>query len=702
MPKGNRRKKRRSVGRRVVTGLLVLGTFGAFLGAISLIGMLWFYGRDLPTVRELTEYRPPQTTRIVDRHGVLIGEIFSERRTVVPMDRIPRILVLAVLAAEDADFYQHEGLDYPGILRAVVRDVFAGRPAQGASTITQQVVKTHLLTPERTIERKVKELILARRLEQELTKDQILYLYLNHINFGHGRYGVQEASQFYFGKDVNALGISEATLLAGLPQAPTRLSPRTHPEAAKRRQAYILGQLEKKREDYWPDLRLDDIEKARTEEVTIVPRKSPEDAGPEILVAARSLLSETLDPEDLERGGFTVHSTIDLALQAEARAALRKGLDDLASRHKYPGPTDLAKAEGSATKDLESPQGAVVVIDPRTRDLLALVGGFDDNVGFNRATQARRQPGSTFKPIVMALGMKSRALTPATVILDAPAVYDQWKPSNYETWNYEGAIRLREGLARSINSVAVRAIDEVGPDKVVTFAEELGISTPLDPSLALALGASEVVPLELANAFATFAAGGRWVPARLFTKIERSDGSLVPLPKDQTARDVLSPAESYLITSLLQSVVSGGTGRKAQALERPVAGKTGTSNDARDAWFVGYTAHTVATVWVGFDRPRPLGRKESGGRVALPIWVDVMKRAEKGKAAVDFAMPSGVVTARIDPATGRLAYPDQPDAVEEVFLEGTVPTEVATPPEAVDSKTFLLEELTRGAGEPSP
>jgi penicillin-binding protein 1A len=774
------RKKQGRLGvwvKRIAIAILVL----VVTGAAGTAGMLWYFGRDLPSTDLLASYEPPQTTRVVDRNGELLGEVFTERRTVVPMEKIPRVLVLSVLAAEDADFYQHEGLDYPGLVRAVLRAIITGRRPRGTSTITQQLVKLLLLSPEQTMSRKIRELILARRIEQELDKDEILHLYLNHINYGHGRYGVQEASRFYFDCDVEDLTLTQASLIAGLPQSPTHLSPRNHPEAARRRQRFILDQLEAKRDQHWPDLSLEDIRAAREAPMVLAPAPEASPNAPEVLVIARRTLREQVGEEAYSRGGFTVHTTIDLALQEQARVALRENLEALDERHDYRGPLtqprrrsrrriepqetlrpgrsyraavigadderhklilDVGGIEGEvsiperynpeelapsefyeegavvrvsllrapdpdepddrAEMNMElGPQGAVVVVDPRSRDILALVGGYERTVGFDRATDAARQPGSTFKPLVYGLGLKSRRFTPASIVLDAPAVYDEWKPENYETWNYTGQIRLREALARSINVVAIRVIEDVTPQEVVSFARELGITSELDPSLALALGASEVSPLELTNAYATFAAGGRWAPPRLISRIEGPDGRDVRLPDAEPPRDVMSAAEAYLITNMLTSVVQEGTARAAQSLNRPAAGKTGTSNEARDAWFVGYTPSTVAGVWVGFDDNRPLGRRESGGRAALPVWVDVIAARERGQPAVDFPMPSGVVTARIDPVSGLLAYEGLEGAVDEVFLEGTAPTEVARPPDVADPGTFLMEQMGGGGETPT-
>ncbi|HET8934127.1 MAG TPA: PBP1A family penicillin-binding protein [Polyangiales bacterium] len=755
-------------GRKVIQVGIALAILGA-LGIATFIGGYFYFARGLPTIAVLQDYRPPQVSRIVDRKQRLIAESYSERRTVVPMERVPRVFVLSVLAAEDADFYRHGGLDYTGVLRALYKDLM-GMRREGGSTITQQLVKTMLLTPERTYARKLRELILARRIESELSKDEILHLYINHINFGHGHYGVEEASQLYFDKHVQDLTLGEASMIAGIAQSPTRNTPISHPEAARKRQLYVLSQLEAKRAQYWDDLPLEDIKRAREEPVTLHVHDGSVHNAPEVATLSKAALRDIVGDEALKLGGYTLTSSIDLDYEEIARKALRKGLQELDARQGLQAPlkapkkkvklppvaslsagrtydalvtgvkldtqellldvsghagrasiAELARwnpkqlpaaefaepgaqvrvtvvrpdsAEDAAqVRPMLGPQGAVVMIDPRTREVLALIGGDEAIYGFNRATQAVRQPGSTWKPVEFALALENKVFTPASLVLDAPEVYDEWKPNNYETWRYTGPVRLREALAQSINLVAVRVVAELTPRAVVDFAKKLGIQSPLDPSLALALGASGVKPIELVNAYATFAAGGRYQPPRFVRQIQAPDGTAVVLPEDAAPVQVMTPAGAYLITSMMMSVVQEGTGKAAQVLARPVAGKTGTSNRVRDAWFVGFTPELVAGVWVGFDDLRPLGKKESGAHAALPIWIDIMKAALAGRPAVEFPMPAGLVSARIDPKSGKLAYDNQPDAIDELFLEGTEPTEVATPPDVLDSGSFMMEQL---------
>jgi penicillin-binding protein 1A len=776
--KAAKRKKRKPSGGSVLPKLIGIALVA---GALLVLGAYAFFSRDLPSVSALRDYKPPQTTRVYDRNKKVIGEIFAERRTVIPMSKVPRHMVLSVLAAEDADFYEHEGLDYTGIMRAVGRDIVAGRAAQGGSTITQQVVKLMLLTPERTISRKVRELILARRLENELSKDEILHLYLNHVNFGRGRYGIQEAARYYFAKNASELTLAESAMLAGVPQAPTRLSPRRNPEAAKRRQEYVLSQLQAKREVYWPDLTEEAIAAARQEKVEPVPVPEGSGSAPEVLSIARRALRAAAGDEAMGEGGYEVYTTIDLSLQRQAREALQRGLRAVDERQGYQGPFRRAKRRGGpkptgpsdklrmgrtyiarvtgtddenesvridvaghaailqmrdaarynpddrrasaftkkgdllpvsitqfgaeedpATARMErGPEGAIVVIEPRSRHVLALVGSFAAVSGFNRATQAIRQPGSAFKPIVYARAIQSQRFTAASIVVDAPAVYEEWKPRNYEQWNYQGAVRLRQALARSINMVAIRVIEDVGVHDVAEFARQDGITTKLEEDMALALGASGVRPIELTNAYATFAAGGRWAPTRIVSKIVAPDGTRVQLPPGEPARDVMTPSEAYVMTSMLRSVVTEGTGSPAQRLERAVVGKTGTSNEARDAWFVGYSPSVVAGVWVGFDDSRSLGKRETGTRTALPVWIDVMDAADRTPKETDFAMPSGVTRTRVDPASGLLAYEGQEDAFDEVFLTGTAPVEVANPPDVADPNLFMMEQYDEEGGSAS-
>jgi penicillin-binding protein 1A len=729
------------------------------------------YEAGLPSVAELKAYHAPQVTRVLARDGTtVLAELFTQRRTVVSLSSLPPQDMLAVLAAEDAEFYRHEGINYLGIARALVVNLRAGGTRQGGSTITQQVVKNLLLTThERTFSRKMREALLARRLERELSKDEILELYLNNIYFGRGRYGVEEAARDDFGKSARDLTIAEAALIAGRIANPHEFHPRVNMSAALRRRAYVLDQMHAKgflNDTQWAA--------AMKEPVTLAPPSDmASDLAPEAVEMAKAVLYR-VEPEQARLGGFIVTTSIDAKLQAAARKAVREALAAYDKRHglegplkpppavadkkKAPPPRDaLAPFEGTPSFDqhrvlvgvvagaddaagtfevrvgsvmgtvrladferynpghlaasafapvgsrarvsllapvpdapearvplrLESgPEGALVALDVRTREVRALVGSYEGAAGaLDRATQAKRQPGSTFKPIVYSYALHSRRFTPATMVDPTPDVFEGgYRPSNFEGWQGREPLRLREALANSVNVAAVRVLRDVGPANVVPWAQALGIASPLKPDLSIALGSYEVRPIELAGAYATFAGGGVYEEPRLVLRIVGPDGRDVPLPEAPPPRRVLDDAEAYVITSMLESVVDHGTAARAKSLGRPLAGKTGTSNGPKDTWFAGYSTETAAVAWVGFDDGRTLGAAEQGAVTALPAWMAFMKVAMEGKPAVDFPRSPGVVTVTIDKRTGKLPYPDDADVMDEVFLAGTEPTETAEPP----------------------
>lgn len=767
--KRRRTKKRRagSLGRKFLLAILAL----CFLAGAALATIYQTFAAELPTFDELVDYRPKESTKVFAQDGSLVGEFFEERRTVIPPQEIPEVLKRAILAAEDAQFYEHEGLDYVGIARAFWKNFTSGQTRQGASTITQQVVKTFLLSPERTYERKIKEAILARRLEQNLSKDEILYLYLNQIYFGHGRYGVEEAALFFFGKKARDLSLGEAALLAGLPQSPGRLSPLRNPENAENRQRYVLGQMLEKG---W-------ITQAEYEDTVGRPVALAEGPshrpGPYYLEEVRRYLVERYGNEAVLTGGLRVTIGMDPRMQRAADRAVRESLVAYDRRHGYRGPLGKlsearraeveAAAEGRAM-DVESLravrlapgarlrgavvgrsdralrvwfggragrlpregaawalggrklgarfeegdiihvevvradeeavelalwqepaiQGALVAIDPLTRKVAAMTGGYDyAQSSFNRATQARRQPGSTFKPFVFGAALESGRWTPASIVVDAPETFrdpwtgKEWKPQNYARNRFDGTMTLRRSLATSKNTVPVRLISELGPDAVIDFSERTGIRSPLPKNLTLALGTGDLTPLELANAYTTLAAQGMYAEPILVERVEDRRGVILEenLPRPQPT---VSPALSYVLTRLLQAVVEEGTGRRANHLGRPTAGKTGTTSDGRDAWFAGYTTDLVTVSWAGFDEPKPLGRGETGGRTAVPAWLEVMQVAHEGRPPREFPVPEGVEFAAIDPSSGLLApLGAAPDEVEETaFVQGTAPTERALAP----------------------
>jgi penicillin-binding protein 1A len=767
-----------------------------FLAIVAVGGILLYFSSSLPKFDSLEDYRPPQVTRMYDRNGRVVAELFEERRTVVPLERIPRQVRQAFLAAEDADFYSHPGLDFTGMLRALWRNLIAGRVVQGGSTITQQVIKTFILGPERSYSRKIREILLALRLESNLTKDEILSLYLNQIYFGHRCYGIQEASRFYFDKDVAELSLPQGAMLASLPKSPAGYSPIRHPEKALKRRDWVLDQMEKNRM-----APAEEVQKAKEQELEIVGKATDFfHLAPYYAEHCRRLLEEKLGREKLYEGGLRVELAVDLDLQQAAQEAARKGLRSVDRRQGYRGPVGQLSAEEVAAlkndiKDSEtdsriwtllppppaaqsaekpwkfklieacagcralvpvteikgsgkkakamvdlgtrqarlglaqvkwarkfSPvartrkpqsvgevlsvgdvveveiedadskrlavrlsqpplvQGALVAIDPHNRHVLALVGGSDFKKSpLIRAIQSRRQPGSAFKPILYAAAVSTGAYTPTTVLMDTPEVYraslrgSAWKPRNFERV-FTGPVSLRYALAHSINTVAVKIGADIGVDSIIRVARALGIRSDLTGNLSITLGASEVTPLELTNAYATLASGGLAAEPVFITSITDASGEPVQLGEEPEPVQAIGAAEAFVVTSLLRSVIEEGTGKQALKLNRPLAGKTGTANQQRDGWFVGYSPDLVTGVWVGFDDHSRMGTGwAQGAGTALPIWVDFMEAALAPRPRKDFRAPAGVVFVRVDPDNGLLASPKLAGARLEVFVEGTEP-----------------------------
>jgi penicillin-binding protein 1A len=845
---------------------ILLAAFG-LLALLGLAGVFAFYVafvRDLPDLRDVHDYHPALSSRVFDRRGQPIGEFFTERRQLTPLDDLPEHVVRAFIASEDSAFFEHSGIDYVSILRAAWVNLRAGGEIkQGASTITQQMVKGLLLSPERKFRRKIREMILAHRIEKRFSKEEILYLYLNQIYFGHGAYGIGEAARTYFGKKVGDLDVSEAALLAGLPKAPSRYSPFSHPEAAERRRHYVLDRM-----------LTDGVIDADTfAELLLAPPTLAEgrnfaDAGAAAYFTeeVRRRLFEELGGEAVLRGGLTIETTLDLDLQEAAVKAVQKGLVNLDRRQGYRGPLrqltapeipaelerlaetnellppddetanesaalgDAAEAvaeapaettaeavaealgaplapdvlyEGVVTDvdagaqiarvgfapdvegivlledvrwarvpDLKSAprrvrsidkvfregdvalfglrpasedeqpeipegaprvvlfqepivQGALFSFDVASDEVLAMVGGYDfEQSQFNRVTQARRQPGSAFKPLIYAAAL-ANGYTPASILFDRPVVYTDeesgfvWRPRNYKG-SFYGPITMREALARSVNNATVHLFRDVGVDFVIDYARQLGIESPLNRDLSLALGSSDLSLFELTRAYVVFARGGRRSEPIFIRRVTDRNGDVLlenaPLgglpPEDFEVVDgdvaeaaevgaidagasvsavgeeedpdqIISPELAYLMTRLLRAVVEDpkGTGWRLKELKRPVAGKTGTTNDQADAWFLGFSPDIVTGVWVGHDESLFLGRGETGSRAAAPIWVDYMRVALEERPVRKFPEPDPIVYplvfAHVDRKTGLLAGATSTDIVLEAFLPGTEPTERA-------------------------
>jgi len=764
------------------------------LGAALLIGAYFYVSTTLPRVETLSDYHPPLITRIYADDGSIIAEYSRERRILVPFEKIPKTLVQAFVAAEDASFFKHQGIDFISIFRAALKNVKAGGIAQGGSTITQQVAKKLLLTSERTFTRKFKEAILAWRMEKALTKQEILYLYLNQIYLGHRAYGVEAAAENYFDKNVEELTLAESAIMAGLPQAPSRYSPYRHYQRAMERQKYVLGRMIK--EGY---ITPEEYAQAATEEVIIKPRlNNLLDVTAYFNEQVRRYLEERFGEELLYTGGLEVETSINLPMQKVAQQAVKNNLRAHDKRRGYRGSqqvldeaaqveyllkqeeqftTDPLKvssytqaiivgqkgdqllcklgaergsisikeskwAKPISVVDAEEPpsgnageekqtrfplgslidvkvldldekgiklaleqaplaQGALVAVDPFSGQIKAMVGGYDFKESqFNRAIQAKRLPGSAIKPIIYAAAL-DRGYTPAKIILDTPLIYEnrkidtgkleEWKPKNYEQKFY-GPTRFRFALAHSRNVVTIKILEDIGVNYAANYAKKLGIETPLQRDLSMALGSTAVTPLEILTAYTVFANGGILVPPTYITRIRDRNGRILEsidpadfvngMAADQRLirkppHRVISPETAYLITNILESVVREGTGWRAKAIGRLSAGKTGTTNDLKDAWYIGFIPQLACVSWVGYDQERPLGKNETGSRAAAPAWVSFMEEAEKQYPVKNFRVPDTIEFHPINKKDGLLLPEDSEAAYFEVFAPGTAPTQLS-------------------------
>jgi len=643
--------------------MVLLATFVVF-------GLVWYFYfiHDLPSIEALKNYRPPTITRFFSEDGEVIGEFFVERRDVVSLDKMPHHLVQAFVAGEDARFYQHKGLDYLAILRALLRNIFSGEMIQGGSTITQQVVKSVLLSPEKSFSRKIREAILAFKIEKYLSKEEILYLYLNQIYLGQGAYGVAAAAETYFGKAIEEVNLAESALLAGLPQAPGKYSPYAHPEQARRRQVYILNRMVE-------EGLISRSESARALQTPTrmgVKRNSSFEKAPYFVEHVRKYVEERYGRDALYKDGLQVYTTIDIDLQRIAQEAVLSGLKEIERRQKY-----------RSSDTPPSLEGALVCFDLESGYIKAIVGGRDFRKSqFNRVTQARRQTGSAFKPIVYAAAV-DKGYTPASIIVDAPIIFEwgdkKWKPKNFEE-KFFGPTTFKNALAHSVNIITVKVAQDLGVEYIKEYAQRLGISSPLPGDLSIALGSSGVSLYELTKTYAVFANQGNTFKPIFIKKVLDRDGNLLEenLPlfhptESQGKSHVISPQTAYIMTHLLQGVVQHGTGWRAKALGRPVAAKTGTTDRFLDAWFIGYTPEFITGVWVGFDEERSLGENETGSRAASPIWVAFMSKILKDRAVKEFPIPEGIEFVNVDPKTGQLAL--EREGILECFKEGTAPTE---------------------------
>jgi len=653
--------------------MLVLGIF-FLMGTLTLtVSALWAFTvlpRSLPSVTALETLQPLQGSKVYDHNDELFTEFHVERRIFIPLPQVPKSLRDAVIAVEDARFYSHWGVDPMGIARAVYQNFRRGRIVEGGSTITQQLAKVLFLTPDKSLDRKFKEAFLALELERRYSKDRILEMYLNQIYFGHGALGVEAAARTYFGKSVSELGLPESALLAALPRAPSTYSPFDHPEQARRRRAHVLNRM----------MDVGFLTKAKAAhanaaDLALIPPERRRTTGQYFAEYIQQLLEAKYGVDMVFKGGLNVYSTINPIMQLQAEQALREGLKTLEARR---GP--LTAAKGQPGKMVaEHPEGAILTIEPQTGYIKAMVGGYDfARSEFNRAVQARRQPGSAFKPFVYIAALEA-GLTPATTMEDSPVTYpvgkngQPWKPDNYDR-KFRGVITLEQAVEESVNVVTVKLQERIGINRTVEVARRLGIQSPLNDDLTIALGSSDLTLLELTSAYGILANQGVFVPPTPIRYITDDQGKLLEENIPQ-GKEALSPEIAYVMTHMLRGVVERGTGVAAKALRRPIAAKTGTTNDYSNAWFIGLTPKIVTGVWVGYDRPRSLGRDETGARAAVPIWVDYMGRVLAGTPPEEFPMPERVVLVPVDmdPA-GACARP-----VVMAFVRGTEPRTTCGP-----------------------
>lgn len=808
-------------------GMMSLGFLGLVVGITGFVYIINYYGHDLPDYNQLKDYKPPIVTRIYAGDGRLMSEFAEENRVFVPAESIPDLVKNAFIAAEDKNFYEHDGVDYYAILRAVgtnFANMGSDKRLVGASTITQQVMKNFLLTKERSFKRKIREAILATRMERAMSKDRILELYLNEIFLGQRSYGVAAAALQYFGKSLEELEIEEAAYLAALPKAPNNYHPVKHQEAALARRNWVIDRME---EDGHITREQAKVAKEKPLKVIENPDRSITNAQ-YFAEEVRRELGERYGKEALYGGGLVTRTSLDPHLQDIAIRTLREGLMEYDRRHGWRGPVahikdaedwqaklrELGRAEtvleewqmavvlkvetikaeigfvggARATLPLEGVawarncvndcyalgpevirmdqvvkigdvimvekvagkkgedgkaasakyflrqvpkiQGALIAMDPHTGRVLAMQGGWaQDSSEFNRATQAQRQPGSAFKPFVYLAALEN-GFTPSTLVLDAPFIIEDrpgnlWKPENY-TNEYYGPTPIRVGVEKSRNLMTVRLADHLGMEKITDYAERYGITENMPPHLANALGAGETTLLKLTAAYAMLVNGGKKVTPTFIDRVQDRMGKTVfkhdsrPCEgcgqlvrwEDQETPDVpdireqlADPKTAYQMVSILEGVVQRGTGARIKELNRPLAGKTGTTNESKDTWFIGFSPDLVVGVFAGFDEPKSIGKKETGASVAVPVFKDFMEAALKDQPPTPFRIPPGIKQVQINADTGVRAQPGDQHVIWESFVAGTEPTDemfildgggINTMPESIDND--VGESATTGTG----
>lgn len=787
--------------RKFFLTILVAGLGLACVAGLFAVWGYYYLVRDLPKLSRIEDYKPPAVTRVLASDGSLMAEFYSERRYPVKLAEVPDLIRKAFLAAEDASFYSHHGIDPVSILRAAIKNMQSGNAKQGASTITQQVVKNLLLTSEKSLVRKAKEAILSYRLERRFSKDEIFEIYLNQIFFGNTAYGIKAAARIYYHKELPEVTLAEAAMLAGLPKGPSSYSPIKNLKKARERQAQILSQMVKAN-----FITNEQRDEALKQPLQVYPASQQNVfASPYYVGEIRRVFAERWKNIDLDSDGLEITTAVDPVADELAQASLRQGLREVDKRRGWRGPkgrateaeysasyghlvlqenvpvtafvrsvqggmakvkvgsqdyqvdlneagwakkflekddstrfaspADLVRSgdlievalrrpmSAAAQKDKEKTplkvmldqtpeiEGALVLIDPRSGAVRAMSGGYDYSQSvFNRATQSLRQPGSTFKPILYLAAIDKYNYTPSTIMMDQARTFRVgdtfWTPANFDE-KFLGPITLRTALEKSRNLVSADIVSRIGVDAAIHYARLLGITSPLGRNLSLSLGSSEVTPLELTRAYSVFASKGVLFDSVFVEKIKDRFGNMVydnDVEGSSRARQVISENSAFIMANMMRGVVDYGTGYRIKELGRPVAGKTGTSNDQMDTWFIGYTPKWVCGVWVGFDQKKQIGPKETGGVVAAPIWLYFMRDyLERSKAAsidsfereakseadklgieyvpptimeqLDFSVPDGVEPFWINKGTGARLSQGSPGAFLEYYIKGTAPDE---------------------------
>jgi penicillin-binding protein 1A len=787
-----RRRKKKLIYFFIKWGLIV-STLGILLLACSLAGLYYYISEDLPKINSLQDYSPSTVTSVFSDDQRKIGEFYNHRRIVIPLSEMPQQLQNAFIAAEDSRFREHPGVDFFSIFRAMIKNMQAGTIVQGGSTITQQVAKSFFLTPDRTYKRKLKEAILAYRIEKGFSKDEILYLYLNQIYLGHGAYGVEAAAENYFGKHAKELDLPECSMIAGLPQAPSKYSPFRHPKKAQQRQVYVLNQM--KEGGFITNIQATE---AMNKKLDIKPRKNWFiERVPCYTEYVRRYVEDKYGKEVLYNEGLKIYTAVNIEMQKIGRKQVKAGLKELDKRQGYRGALDhmpVLKVEAFSRKiaeDMEHSslqkesvykgvvlavtddknqavvrvgnhhgiiegittiwarkpnlekgfwedeikhinrvlkvgdvifvlakdkmeqsdnwvfeldqepdiQAALLCIEAETGHVKTMIGGINYlESQFNRATQSRRQPGSAFKPIIFA-GAIDKGYTATSIIIDSPIVFEDeerdfvWKPKNYNKTFY-GPTLFRTALIKSKNIVTIKILKDIGIDYVIDYARKLGIKSDINRDLSIALGSSGTSLLEMVSAYSVFSNLGYLVEPVFITKIVDRYGNILE-ESELKRKKVIDMTTAYITTHLLEGVVKSGTGWRVKELARPVAGKTGTTNNLFDAWFLGYTPRYTTGVWVGFDHEKPMGKGETGSRAAAPIWLNYMKDVLEGKSVRVFNVPEGVVFAKIDAKTGLLPIEESEEVIFECFKEGTVPTEYtpSVDTEVITKDDFFKDEI---------